>query len=75
MAQGKTAHVSVNEVCSTVDSLEVSPSHHSESSPIYGNGGKTAVQPETHTGKTHSGHRGTRETPQKFSPAHSKRGH
>jgi hypothetical protein len=39
MANGKTAHEHIGAVKSTVDSLEISPSHRSATSPIQGMGG------------------------------------
>ena len=42
MANGTNAHQNVAAVKSTVDSLEISPSHHSASSPI-AHGGTKAV--------------------------------
>lgn len=42
MSQGKTAHTTIAEVKSHVNSLEISPSHRSASSPI-ARGGSKAV--------------------------------
>jgi hypothetical protein len=77
MANGKSAHATVAEVRSICHELEVSPSCHSETSPIYGGGGQTVKQPEhSDGGKTHAGSRGqTKEVPAKFNPANEKRGH
>lgn len=73
MATG--VHTSVEGVKSTCKGLEVSPSGHSASSPVYGKG-KTASQPSRgHGGKTHAGKRSTKETPEKLGGAHAKRGH
>jgi hypothetical protein len=75
MAMGKTANCSTSEVASHCKSLEMSPSvNTSKTSPVYGKG-KTAHQPKHPShGKSH-GKGGTPGTPQKFSSAHSKKGH
>jgi hypothetical protein len=76
MAQGKTAQSTISEVVSHTKSLEVSPSVHSSTSNVYASGGQTVRQYKHGSGgKTHSGKRGTKETPQKLMGAHHKRGH
>lgn len=76
MAQGKTAQSTIGEVKAHINALEVSPSCHSSTSNVYASGGHTASQPKhSGGGKTHSGKRGTKETPEKLGPAHHKRGH
>ena len=76
MANGKTAQMSVAEVKAVCNTLEVSPSCHSESSNVYASGGMTAVaEKHSSAGKTHSGSRGTKETPEKLNAANEKRGH
>lgn len=74
MAVGKTAHMSVGEVKSHLKSLECSPSLHSATSPIYGKG-HTVKETKVSGGKTHSGSRSTKETPEKLGSANRKRGH
>jgi hypothetical protein len=77
MSQGKTAQCSTSEVAAHCKSLEVSPSvDTSKTSHVYASGGQTPKQ-HKHSGggKTHSGKRGTKETPQKLSGMHHKRGH
>lgn len=76
MANGSTAHTTVEAVKASCRSLETSPSCHSESSNVYASGGHT-TPPAKHSGagKTHSGKRGTKETPEKLGAAHNKRGH
>ncbi len=74
MRKEKQMHT-VDEVKECCDELEVSPSKRSASSPVYGKG-KTPTQPQRgHGSKTHAGKRGTKETPERLSPAHAKRGH
>lgn len=77
MANGKTAHMTVQEVKNICHDLEVSPSCHSETSNVYASGGSTVTQPKHGDGgKTHAGSRGqTKEVPTKFNPANEKRGH
>jgi len=76
MANGSTAHATIETVKSSCKSLEASPSCHSATSNVYASGGSTAKQPKhSGAGKTHAGHRGTKETPEKLHPAHHKRGH
>jgi hypothetical protein len=75
MAHGSTANANIATVKSTCDSLECSPSHRSQTSNVYAHGGKTVKQAKVTRGKTHAGHRGTKETPQKLSGMHHKRGH
>lgn len=76
MAHGSNANESIGAVKATCNSLECSPSHNSASSNVYASGGHTA-KAEKHSGKgkTHAGKRGTKETPEKLSGAHHKRGH
>jgi len=75
MANGTSAHGTIESVKSTCNSLEISPSQKSATSPVYGKG-KTASQPQRgHSSKTHAGKRATKETPEKLGGAHSKRGH
>ena len=77
MAMGKTAQCGVGEVAAHCKSLEVSPSVDTgKTSHVYAFGGQTAKQAKvTRGGKTHTGHRGTKETPQKLSGMHHTRGH
>lgn len=76
MAHGSTANQSIGAVKSTCDGLEVSPSHKSSTSNVYASGGHTVKQKKhSGSGKTHSGSRGTKETPEKLGGAHHKRGH
>jgi hypothetical protein len=76
MANGSTAHQGIEAVKSTCNSLEVSPSHRSQTSHVYASGGQTPKQHKhSGSGKTHAGKRGTKETPQKLSGMHHKRGH
>lgn len=75
MAVGKTAHMSVSEVKSHLNSLECSPSKSSRTSPIYGKG-STPTARKVSGGSTHAGKRSaTKETPSKLGSANSKRGH
>lgn len=67
--------MSIEQVKATCNKLEISPSCHSASSPIYGKG-STPKQPQRgHGSKTHAGKRGTKETPEKLGAAHAKKGH
>ena len=76
MAMGSTANQNIGTVKSTCNSLEVSPSHRSQTSNVYASGGQTPKQHKHSSGgKTHAGKRGTKETPQKIGAAHKKRGH
>jgi hypothetical protein len=75
MAMGSTANQAIGTVKSTCNSLEVSPSHKSATSPVYNKGREQKPPHRGHSGKTHAGHRGTKETPEKFGGAHHKRGH
>jgi hypothetical protein len=76
MAMGSTANQNIGTVKSTCASLEVSPSHKSQTSNVYASGGHTVKQKKHSSGgKTHAGKRGTKETPQKLTGAHHKRGH
>jgi hypothetical protein len=77
MANGKTAQMTVGEVKSVCNSLEISPSCHTSTSPVQHGKAHTVKQPKhPEGGKTHAGSRAhTKEMPTKFSPAHSKRGH
>jgi len=76
MAMGTSAHQGIGTVKSTCNSLEVSPSQRSQTSNVYASGGHTVKQAKhSGAGKTHAGKRGTKETPQKLSGMHHKRGH
>jgi hypothetical protein len=73
MATG--VHTSVEGVKAVCSKLEVSPSKSSASSPVHGKGHTPSAGARGHASKTHSGKRGTKETPQKLGSAHAKRGH
>ncbi len=64
MAMGTSAHQGISAVKSTCDSLEVSPSHKSATSPIYHGGHKaTGKGVSAHTGKLASKGKSTRPNP------------
>lgn len=64
MAVGTTAHMSTTEVANQCKSLEVSPSCHSPSSPIYAGGSKaTGHGVKAHTGALNSAGKTTRPKP------------
>ena len=76
MAMGKTAHVGCSEVVSHVNSLEISPSQHSPTSPIAHGGSKaTGHGVSAHTGKFASHGKTTRPKPRGTKTGFGKKSH
>jgi hypothetical protein len=77
MAMGKTANQNISEVKATCNSLEISPSCHTSTSPVQAGHPHTVRQPKhANMSKTHAGGRGTtKETGPRLKAMHHKRGH